>query len=379
MRRGNLSRAARDERGFTVVESLVAGLILLIGLIATVGVFDDSRDQNATAERHEIALMQAEQALEEMRGLPYKNLMLDAGAVEPPGANRLSGANGTERFRVKPGLDERLVYDTDPTKGPDPWVSPVSTVTVGPQHDPLELTIYRFITWRDEECRIANLDQLGLGNITSSVNLLQGPLTGLTNLLNSLLNSLLAILNPSNNAALNAVKARLQQVNQRLTQLPGALSGLLQLDLCDIDLSLVREIQRLGSLTGQFSLLADAIDGLRNTLNNLLGSLCLPIIGCLLGGNGQQNTVAAAINSVNTRLDCLFSNSSPGYLDGVLNGVDKLLSDLYNTDENSKRITVAVVPERRAGVGPFKPIWMSSVVRDPSAGLLSSGGAGCLD
>ena len=60
-----------DEAGFTIVEVVAAIGVMLVGLLSLLGLFDDSRDQNASGERTEIAVMQAEQALEELRGIPY--------------------------------------------------------------------------------------------------------------------------------------------------------------------------------------------------------------------------------------------------------------------------------------------------------------------
>ena len=78
-----LARLRGEEAGMTLVEVLVAVIVLLIGILPTVKVFNDSRDQNATGEHHEIALLQAEQALEEMRGLPYNHLAMNAGRLRP--------------------------------------------------------------------------------------------------------------------------------------------------------------------------------------------------------------------------------------------------------------------------------------------------------
>jgi hypothetical protein len=367
VRRHDLRRASvGDEGGFTLVEALVAGLVLIVGLLAMIGVFDDTRDQNATGERHEIAVMQAEQALEEMRGMPYENLMLDAGAVQPADAGRLGGTGGGETFRVRPTLDERVVYY--PTgQQTNAWVSPTSTVTVGPEDAQVDLTIYRYVTWRDEECRVLDLDALG-ANLPGAVSSLQGPLTGLLNAVTGLL---FTLLNNANDALVNALDDRLAAINSRLTQLPDALAGITELDLCDVDLSLLQDAQQLGRLTNALPGLTSRVNTLRSTLSNILTQV-LCILGC-------QNTVTSQINAVNSQLNCMFgtTGNDTSYLDGLLDGLGDLAGDLSDTDENTKRLSVAVVVDPKDGVGPAEPVWASTVARDPDAGVLTSGGASC--
>ena len=77
-----------------------------------VGAFNDSRDQGATGERHEIAALQAEQALEEMRGIPYPGSMLDIRGDRAGGG----GASDQRRAPIPgppPSLTEtaRLLHD----------------------------------------------------------------------------------------------------------------------------------------------------------------------------------------------------------------------------------------------------------------------------
>ena len=373
--------AARDERGFTLIEALIAIFVLLAGLLSAVGVFSDSRDQNATGERHEIALIQAEEAMEEMRGIPYAKLMLDAGAVDPTGGARVIGAGAD--FRVRPDLDEKLVYyNTEGKDISDAWISPTSTVSVGPAEAPLEMTIYRFVSWRDEECRVVDLSQLGLnlpGAITSAT-------TPLTNVVNSITGTLLNLLSGTNSTALNALKTRLNGLNSafqsNLSAISAAVGGITELDLCDIDLTVLGQLQQLGKLTPALGVLSSRLTTLNATLNNLLGSLCLPLIGCVLANSSQNTTVNNAITSVNQQLNCMFGSNSGqtefnAYLDGIRTGLENLAAGLGDTKKNTKRITVAVVVEPRNGVGPYEPVWASSVVRDPSAALLSSS-ASCL-
>jgi hypothetical protein len=128
----------------------------------------------------------------------------------------------------------------------------------------------------------------------------------------------------------------------------------------------MNQLQRAGRLAS----LLPGVNPLVGTLQNALNA-CLPLL-C------NQTAVQNAVNAVNTQLNCIFgstgSSGDSAYLDGLLAGINEISAGLANTTKNSKRITVAVVVEPRAGVGPTEPLWATTVVRDPNAGLLTAGG-----
>ena len=367
-----LRRLRDDQRGMTLVEAMVAAMLLLVGIVPTVKVFDDSRDQNATGERHEIALLQAEQALEEMRGLPYDRLLMNAGAADPGGGRVTAGGSS---FRVRSDLSEPLVYySTEGVSADNAWVRPVSQVTTGSSDAPVDLTVYRFVSWRDEECSIADLSHLGLG-LPTAIDGLQTRLTSLSTVISTLLTQL-----TGSKTALQNLQTRLNALAASVatyrTQLSTAVGGVSQLDLCDLDSTALAAVQKLGVLTPGLNA-AGALNSRLASLQTALGQICLPLVGCVLG-SAQNNAIA----SVNTQLDCLFGTGSGSaafntYLSGLASGLSNLGSNLANTVKNTKRITVAVVIEPRPGVGPIEPVWASSVVRDPAAGVLTSGAASC--
>ena len=366
------TRLRDEQRGMTLVEAMVAAMLLMIGIVPTVKVFDDSRDQNATGERHEIALLQAEQALEEMRGLPYDRLLMNAGASDPGGGRVTAG--GTT-FQVRSDLAEPLVYySTEGVQVGNAWVRPVSQVTTGSEDAPVDMTIYRFVTWRDEECSVADLSHLGL-SLPTAIDGLQAQLSSLSTVISSLLTKL-----TGSKTALSNLQTRLNALTASVatyeSQLATAVGGVSQLDLCDLDSTTLAAVQKLGVLTPALSS-AGALTSRLASLQNALGQICLPLIGCVLG-TAQNN----AITSVNAQLDCIFGTNSSSsafntYLSGVASGLSRLSTDVADTDKNTKRITVAVVIEPRAGAGPFEPVWATSVVRDPAAGVLTSGAASC--
>lgn len=357
----------RDERGMTVVEVLVAAMLLLVAIVPTVKVFDDSRDQNATGEHHEIALLQAEQALEEMRGLPYSHLAMNAGPVDP-GGGRVSSTS----LRVRNDLTEPLVtYASEGMVVGNAWVDPVTQVTTGSDAAPVNLTVYRYVTWRDEECRLTDLSGLGVPNMPTAIT---GVQSSITTLINGALTNLINLLTGTNKTLLSNLKTRLTALQTALTarssQLNGALNGISQVDLCDINSTALQNLQKLGSLSPSLTKLG----GQLNTLNSLL---CPVVCGLL------SSQASSQVTTVNNQLDCMFgagtttSSAFTTYLDGILSGLSGLAADTYDTAKNTKRITVAVTIDTPAGVGPSAPVWATSVVRDPSAGLLTNGGVSC--
>jgi hypothetical protein len=369
-------RLRREERGMTLIEAMVAAMVLMVGLIPTIKVFDSSRDQNATGERHEIALLQAEQALEEMRGLPYDRLLMNAGAGDP-GGGRLTP--GGVSLRIRSDLTEPLAYySTEGVPADNAWVRPVTQVTTGSADAPVDLTVYKFVTWRDEECSVADLSGLGVSDMSGAIAGVQSPLTALLSPTGPL-NTLIAGLTGSNRTLIDNLKSRLTALQgaltARTTQLTGALSGVSQLDLCDINTSALRSLQGLGSLTPALQ----ALDPKLDSLQSVLGGLCLPVVGCVL--SSAANT---QVTSVNNQLNCMFGGSSvdttaefTAYIDGVTTNLSQLPGDLYDTDKNTKRITVAVVIDPQTGAGPQEPVWATSVVRDPTAGLITDGAPSC--
>lgn len=152
-----------DERGFTIVEMLSAAILLIAGIAATFTVFTSSKNLTLVAQRHEIAVHQAQKEMERLRAFDYQEL----GLTSAPSAvadSRSPGCRVTQnatRLRVLPvaGLvcnqslstDEGFVLPADAPEGvvdPGPetfYAGEVSGTVVSGK-------VYRYITWRDENC-----------------------------------------------------------------------------------------------------------------------------------------------------------------------------------------------------------------------------------
>lgn len=88
----------RDERGMSLLELMVAAMICAVGIIATIGVLDTSREVSVKAEFREAMAHQAEREMERILELPWDEFAHDTtipAASSTPGdpANRVSGTN----------------------------------------------------------------------------------------------------------------------------------------------------------------------------------------------------------------------------------------------------------------------------------------------
>jgi prepilin-type N-terminal cleavage/methylation domain-containing protein len=137
----------RDERGMTMIELLVAAVICAVGIVATVGVMDQSRQVSVKSEYRDTMAHQAERELEKLMELPWANF--SHGAVAPS-VSPYSGtpAGGTFGYdRNNPGTTETLV--TSAVNGQVP-----STFTAWTDNQTrLSGRVYRFVTRIDTNSR----------------------------------------------------------------------------------------------------------------------------------------------------------------------------------------------------------------------------------
>lgn len=410
-----MRRRLACEGGFTLVEALVAGLVLVIGALAAVGGFNSTRHGDATAERNQIASAEAEGQLEVLRRLDYHDLKLTAAPPASQGqfdpAARVSGST----FQVSPSLSEDLVLPADPSPG-TASVVPYSTVAVGSGGTQTQLEVYRFVSWRDEECPLLDLASLdsaasdlngSLGTTADTIDTVAAPGGPIEGTLSSIaavntlpgsdrLTTLLSLVNPLV-SPLNRVDDRLEPLAMRLDALAGPLDAATdpvtgrisdRIDLCDLDLDTLDSLGDLRTVNELVGLLNDPQLGTLSTTVTVIRNALVPILPpigpvTLLARlptvldtvtTAASNAVLAAVTSIDNALFAAFGDlSNPGTAyDSVFS---PLISDLQalavapDTTHNTKRVTVAVVLPDQAGSGPFKPIWMSTVVSDPKASL----------
>lgn len=153
MIRNGFGRLRSDESGLTVIEGMVAMLILVIGALGALQVFDASTRNTFRTEESQTLNNRLQAELEEVKRLPYAEVALTSS----PGT---SSDSNNPRWRVQGtkyalGRDgsapfKEMVFDGAPIPGG----TTVSGGKVDPGPDHFEIgdisgEIYRFVTWGD--------------------------------------------------------------------------------------------------------------------------------------------------------------------------------------------------------------------------------------
>lgn len=414
-------RPRRGEAGFTIVEALAAAFLLILGIGSLVTVIASSGHASSTAERNQGGLTLAQREIEKIRGLSYDAVGLNAAPPAPGGASdpltRVSGTTYTS-----PGSSpEALVMPSDCPAASPCAVAPFSTVQAGTASQPITAKIYRFVSWRPEGCgllprvNLATLNSLGsnatavnsaistlitgtgtttrsLGGLIASITASNSNLTGVLGVIGNLLPSLTTTVNaivgygndlkPVANSVLGTLGAG-GGISSNLS----ALGGIGSVDLCKIDLSAVKNVTSVKSTLDDLQATLTAIRNpstgaglladVQDAFNTAAGAHCvpLPIVGC---AGSALTTLQNALNPVSSVL----AAKEPS-LKAKLNQVAADVSSLNATiptliaglggasSKQTKRVSVAIVLDPAGPAGPKAPIWMTTVVTDPDAGLLS--------
>ena len=139
------------EEGFSLVELLIAMALTAVGVAATLGVFGASGRTTVISQNAEVGAQQAQAELDRLSKLKYGELALTSTPVNstnPKNPNyRVSGVN----FNVRSNLTEAMV--TTAGEGATAKVDPGPTdFAVGQDGSTITGEIYRYVTWRDENC-----------------------------------------------------------------------------------------------------------------------------------------------------------------------------------------------------------------------------------
>lgn len=155
-------RAAGKEDGFTIIEVLVAAMILVLGAIATFGILASATIDNQRAKASQIALNKAQQELEVLSSLSDEELALTK--TPPP-----SSDEGNPDYRVSSNGKFAIKRGPPPTEPKEMVVNggeyyPTGLITKGAvSPGPTSFTsgnvsgkVYRYVVWRnDSKCASA--------------------------------------------------------------------------------------------------------------------------------------------------------------------------------------------------------------------------------
>ena len=160
----------REEAGFTLVETLVAAIILVTGLLAVLQVFDVSTRTTFRAEQSQVAVNTAQRELEELRNLDYGALALSSTPTASSNPNDpRKRVSGTQFDLNDDGNNADMVINGGPLDAGgqvagglvNPGPEEFSSGDVGGQ-------IHRFVVWRNDP-RCASVQCPGLQDLKRAV------------------------------------------------------------------------------------------------------------------------------------------------------------------------------------------------------------------
>jgi len=140
-----------------MIEVLVACAVISIGVASTLKIFGASGRTVVRSERTEVAVERAQAELDKMSTIPYDRLaltMLPSSSSDPkdPGT-RVEGTS----LRIRPDLTEGFVLTVP--DGSTAAVDPTpKDFTVGLNGAAITGHVYRYVTWRNENCPFALCD-----------------------------------------------------------------------------------------------------------------------------------------------------------------------------------------------------------------------------
>jgi hypothetical protein len=142
-----LRRPLGSERGMTLIEVVVAALVLTMGAMASFALLASATKNAQRARSTQVALDLAQEEIERLRGIPYEELMLNSAPLG-------STSKLNPEFRVQ---GTNFALKRKPLGEPAPLVigqvgfSPSSSFASGnPSSGGITGTIYRYVVWRND-------------------------------------------------------------------------------------------------------------------------------------------------------------------------------------------------------------------------------------
>lgn len=149
------------EGGFTIIEVIVASLVLTLGALATFGLLSSATKNTQRAKASQVALDWAQQELEKLRGLANEQLAMTATpphSTNPLNPNyRVDAGDATFALtREPPGDYRKMVVKGGSIYGKSGEEGTISggVVDPGPEHftsGDVSGDVYRYVVWVDDE------------------------------------------------------------------------------------------------------------------------------------------------------------------------------------------------------------------------------------
>jgi prepilin-type N-terminal cleavage/methylation domain-containing protein len=166
-----MGRRTADERGFTLVEVLVAILLLVVGALGVLVSLSSSGHLTLTAQREQAAMTAAEQTMEQLRAMTYTSLALSSlptHSADGNGAGDTSGNPANPNYWVSASnllIPASFNSETSSTlSGVSSTGEPLlsgGTVSPGPStvtSNGYSASIYRYVTSVNDRCSLLGVD-----------------------------------------------------------------------------------------------------------------------------------------------------------------------------------------------------------------------------
>jgi Tfp pilus assembly protein PilV len=160
-----MRRIARDNDGMSVIEVLIAVLLLTVGLLAVLYGLVASNHLNLTTQRVQATATAAENAMEQLRATPYNSLGLSSLPTHTSDGNASSDKSGNPTDPDYWVSGTNLLVVANYNQESSAALSGVSTsgeamigggtVNPGPAHvasDGFTVYVYTFISWVNDSC-----------------------------------------------------------------------------------------------------------------------------------------------------------------------------------------------------------------------------------
>ena len=124
MKTTNSKNKTRGQRGFTIVETTIASLVMLVGALGVSSLFLFSTQNNIGGSERALAMAVAQQQLEQMRSVNFDDTTLDVGTT-----------TATVTNAGRPYIVQRVVADETHADGSAKQLRKI-TIRVTPQSAP---------------------------------------------------------------------------------------------------------------------------------------------------------------------------------------------------------------------------------------------------
>jgi hypothetical protein len=140
------------------MEVLIAMALMSVGVAATLSVFGATGRTTVLAQQKNVAVQQAQAAIEQISTTDYDKVGLTSTPATSTDSRNPGYRVSTSGLLIKTGLTEPFVLSSQ-TGQSQAAISPApTTFAVGTGEGTVTGNVYRYITWRDENCQTGTCD-----------------------------------------------------------------------------------------------------------------------------------------------------------------------------------------------------------------------------